>query len=143
MRFLGRPPSPRHARTKKQHFIQTQAEQDALEKKGAALKKKEAELQAREAKLERMLADVAKQRDLIKSADKELKEQEEAFRQQQLAAAARGVARTSALMSSIRLASDVSSRRSASGPAPAMHSRRQWGPSCRASTGQTDAARGE
>ena len=90
-----------------------------MEKKGAALKKKEAELQAREAKLERMLADVAKQRDLIKSADKELKEQEEAFRQQQLAAAARGVARTSALMSSIRLASDVSSRRSASGPAPA------------------------
>ena len=86
VRFLGRPPSPRHARTKKQHFIQTQAEQDALEKKGAALKKKEAELQAREAKLERMLADVAKQRDLIKSADKELKEQEEAFRQQQLAA---------------------------------------------------------
>ena len=57
-----------------------------MEKKGAALKKKETELQAREAKLERMLADVAKQRDLIKSADKELKEQEEAFRQQQLAA---------------------------------------------------------
>lgn len=67
-------------------LIKTQAEQDALEKKGAALKKKETELQAREAKLERMLADVAKQRDLIKSADKELKEQEEAFRQQQLAA---------------------------------------------------------